>query len=160
MVNPLRGVVPDWLIVGTLALIGIGVAAFVGFGIQQLVFYGGAEPTATATAHPKRSVEPTTPTPTEHAKRKVRRTLVVSVFNATQITGLAARTLDQAAAFGWPRGVSGNWSGQVSATTVFYPVGGEAQAKLLASDLGISSVAPSYPPMNPDRLVVVIAGPQ
>lgn len=159
MANPLRTVVPDWLIVGTLALIGLGLAALAGFAIQQVAFYGDA-PKATspaATTRASATPAPTTPPPTTPAEPK--RTRTVSVLNATQITGLAARTLDQVVAFGWPRGVSGNWNGTLDRTTVFYPAGAEEQAKLLAADLGIATVEPSLPGMSSRNLVIVMTAP-
>lgn len=159
MANPLRTVVPDWLIVGTLALIGLGLAALAGFAIQQLAFYGDAPKAASPTRTTHASVTPTTPTPTPTKSVEPKRTTTVSVLNATQITGLAARTLDQVVAFGWPRGVSGNWNGTLDATTVFYPAGAEDQAKLLAADLGVSHVEPSLPGMSSRNLVIVITAP-
>jgi hypothetical protein len=159
VINPLRGVVPNWLIVGTLALIGAGVAVLVGFGIQQLAFYGDAPQVTSAPTHSARPTTSSTPSPSPSQSAAPKRTTPVSVFNATEISGLAARTLDQVVAFGWPRGVSGNWQDSISETTVYYPPGAEDEGHLLAEDLGITRVQPNLPGMKPDRLVIVLTAP-
>lgn len=155
-------VLPDWLIVGTVVACLLGIAGLVGVVLNETGDDADAAkptPLATATSPTDASPSATEPTPTETPAAE-ERTLVVSVFNQTNITGLAASTLDKAAQAGWPRGISGNWNGQVPSNTIYFPAGGEDQAKLLGEDLGITRVLPNFEGMTSTGLTVVMAGPQ
>lgn len=156
-----RNVLPDWLIVGTIVacLLGIGGLGYIVAG--EIVDDPG--PTSPTVAAPT-VASPTTPSPTPGeptpTEEEPERTLTVSVFNQTNVTGLARNTLARAVGLGWPGGTSGNWAGGVTENTVFYPEGGEAQAELLAEDLGIAQTAPIQVGMDTASLTVIMAGPQ
>ncbi|OUZ07798.1 hypothetical protein BHE97_15570 [Aeromicrobium sp. PE09-221] len=79
------------------------------------------------------------------------------VLNATNITGLAARTTGQVSGAGWTVAGSGNARGSYPADTIYYPAGGYDQAQLLAADLGVGRLMPNLPDMPSDRLTVVLS---
>jgi LytR cell envelope-related transcriptional attenuator len=80
----------------------------------------------------------------------------VEVFNNSGISGLAGRTASRASGAGWQVVGSDNWYGTIPATTVYYPARLQAEAKLLARDLGIHRVKPAIAPMRLDRLTVIL----
>lgn len=82
--------------------------------------------TATATETPKPS---TTPVPPRTAE------LPVVVLNATRKAGLAARVATSLERRGWRVDGAGNFRGNLSATTVYYPAGHAGAARALAADL-------------------------
>jgi hypothetical protein len=118
-----------------------------------------ASATATVTASP-------TPTATARKpviKKKVHKKPVVhrgqtyvEVFNNSGISGLAGSTAARAQGAGWQVVGSDNWYGTIDASTVYYPPGMLAAAKLLGKDLGIARVKPAIPPMRGDRLTVIL----
>jgi pyruvate/2-oxoglutarate dehydrogenase complex dihydrolipoamide acyltransferase (E2) component len=110
-------------------------------------------PTTTATKKP-------TPTPTASATPEVARDVPVSVLNNSGVTGAARAYSARVAQAGWPLGGIGNWTGSIPSTTVYYPAAYEAQARLLARDLGINRVMPAVSPMRTDRLTIILSGPQ
>jgi len=110
-----------------------------------------AEPTTAPTAEP--TTEPTTVAPPS-------RTVPVSVYNQIGIGGLARRVAGQAQALGWPIGAVADWRGAVPQDTVYHPAGLEAEAALLAADLGISRVMPATATMSGTSLTVVLASPR
>ena len=57
---------------------------------------------------------------------------------------------------GWQVVAVGNWRGDVSETTVYYPPGRAAQAEQLARDLGADRVRPRVSGMSTDRLTVIL----
>ncbi len=90
-------------------------------------------------------------------KKAVRReTIYVSVFNNTNITGLAARTAERIGSVGWQVVGSDNWYGTIPATTIYYPDRLERAARLLSKDLGVPRVMPAVDPMSMDRLTVIV----
>jgi hypothetical protein len=118
--------------------------------------------TTTPAPTPSKTTE-TTPSPkpskTTEAP-KVQRDAPVSVLNNTTIQGLAATYSAKVRAAGWNNVTIGNWRGSIAGNSVYFPPQLEAQAKLLADDLGISRVLPSVAPMRTDRLTIILAGPQ
>jgi hypothetical protein len=80
----------------------------------------------------------------------------VEVFNNSGISGLAGSTAARAQGAGWQVVGSDNWYGTIDASTVYYPPGMLAAAKLLGKDLGIARVKPAIPPMRGDRLTVIL----
>ena len=82
--------------------------------------------------------------------------MAVSVLNATRTPGLAAQVSGQVSAAGWTVAATGNWAGGATQTAVHYPPGREAEAQLLADDLGIAAVAPAVQGMNTERLTVLL----
>ena len=85
-----------------------------------------------------------------------RDSVYVSVFNNTNINGLAASTADRIGAVGWQVVGSDNWYGTIPATTIYYPARLEAAARLLSKDLGVPRVMPAVDPMSMDRLTVIV----
>jgi hypothetical protein len=80
----------------------------------------------------------------------------VEVFNNSGISGLAGSTAARAQGAGWQVVGSDNWYGTIDASTVYYPSGKEAAAKLLAKDLGVGRIKPAIAPMRFDRLTVIL----
>jgi hypothetical protein len=78
------------------------------------------------------------------------------VLNETRITGLAARTAAYLRSLGWTVTGVGNWRGEISTSTVYYPPGFLAAARRLAYDLKISRLRPRVPGMLTDELTVVL----
>ena len=114
----------------------------------------GPDPTETTEPEPTASPEPTpTPTPTPTVGRS---DVAVSVLNATRTPGLAAQVAGQVTAAGWTVSATGNWAGGAAQTAVHYPPGREAEAQLLADDLGIVAVVPAVQGMNTERLTVLL----
>jgi hypothetical protein len=78
------------------------------------------------------------------------------VLNETTEKGLAARVAQHLRSLGWTVTGVGNWRGDISTTTVYYPAGMLAAARSLAYDLGVSRLRPVVPGMLGDRLTVVL----
>ncbi len=116
-----------------------------------------AEPTEDAAPEPEPSESPEpTPSATPDVDRS---TIAVSVLNASRTPGLARSVGQQVTAAGWTVGAVGNWRGYSPANTVHYPAGREAQARLLADDLGIQAVQPAVDGMSGERLTIVLVSP-
>lgn len=167
---------PAWffVVVAVLSLGGLGVAGAVAWdvtrsGDEPAVAAPSPDPTPTEPADPEPSepqpsepqpTEPTAsaePSPTPSPTPTVSRSdVAVSVLNATRTPGLAAQVSGQVTAAGWTVAATGNWAGGAAQTAVHYPPGREAEARLLAADLGIDSVVPSVQGMNTERLTVLL----
>ena len=80
----------------------------------------------------------------------------VSVYNNTNVTGLAGETGARISAAGWQLVTTDNWVGTIPATTVYFPPQLKAAARLLGKDLGIARIVPAQDPMSMDRLTVVL----
>jgi len=85
-----------------------------------------------------------------------RAAIYVSVFNNSNITGLADRTASLIGGAGWQVVGSDNWYGTIPATTIYYPPQLEAAARVLSKDLGVERVMPAVDPMSMDRLTVIL----
>ena len=82
--------------------------------------------------------------------------IYVSVYNNSNITGLAGTTAQRIITAGWQVVGSDNWYGTIPATTIYYPAQLEDAAKLLSKDLGIARVLPAVDPMLMDRLTLIL----
>lgn len=90
-------------------------------------------------------------------KPQVKRdTVYVSVFNNSNITGLAGTTASRISTAGWQVVATDNWYGTIPATTIYYPERLKAAAELLSKDLGIERVLPAVDPMSMDRLTLIL----
>lgn len=176
--SPRKTYVPSSWIVLLTALVCLGGAGWLGW----LLVDDGSDPQraespaptsttsatpAPTTATPSPTTKPTTtptptptPTPTASATPEVARDVAVSVLNNSGVTGAARAYSARVAQAGWPVGGVGNWTGAIPATTVYYPAAYEAQARVLARDLGIGRVLPAVAPMRTDRLTIILSGPQ
>lgn len=182
-VTPGKTYVPSsWFIVLTVMVL-IGGAGWLGWLLlDDDSSADTAPPTATASSAPVGSSVPTTsptpdrttgpgktpspdrtPTPDKTPKPTAttpgpQRTAPVSVLNNSGIGGAARAFSAKVTGAGWQLGGVGNWTGSIPANTVYYPAGLEAQARLLASDVGIQRIRPSVAPMRMDRLTVILSG--
>jgi hypothetical protein len=120
-------------------------------------------PTESATPSPSPSDSPSpsptpseSPSPTPSPTPEVTRSDIgVSVLNASGVQGLAAQVGGRVTQAGWTVTVVGNWRGGAPQTAVHYPQGREAEAELLAQDLGVPT-APAVQGMSGDRLTVLV----
>jgi hypothetical protein len=97
------------------------------------------------------------PTPQPLAPPAVKRAKVYgTVFNNSNVKGLAGKTATRAEHAGWNVVGTDNWSGTVDASTVYFPARLKAAGTLLAKDLGIARVKPAIAPMRSDRLTVIL----
>ncbi len=114
-------------------------------------------PVVSPVARPSRSAPAAVIRKKKPKKPVVRRQGVyVEVYNNSGISGLAGATAARATASGWEVLGSDNWYGTIAASTVYYPARLQAQAKLLARDLGIARLRPAIAPMRFDRLTVIL----
>ena len=112
--------------------------------------------TPSATATPEPSMPTSEPKPTKPAIDKGK--VYVEVYNNSGISGLAGRTAKRARGAGWQVVGSDNWYGTIPTSTVYYPKRLDAEARLLARDLGIHRLKPAIAPMRMDRLTVILTG--
>jgi hypothetical protein len=171
-VSRLGGRVPEqrgFALATPVALVSAGAVVLAGIAFTLT----GSEEPRTPVVAPR--VQPTTP-PSEPApsktapkavikekperkKPQVRRgDTYVEVYNNSGISGLAGRTAKRARGAGWQVVGSDNWYGTIPTSTVYYPKRLEAEAKLLAKDLGIDRLKPAIAPMRMDRLTVILTG--
>jgi hypothetical protein len=110
---------------------------------------GSASPSAAAT-----TTSPATQRST--ARPRVVR-LPLLVLNDSRIPGLAARAAADFHAAGWPIAGTGNYAGQLPRTTVFYPPGERAAARLLVSRFpAITRMLPRFRGLPGSGLTVVV----
>ncbi|WZH54322.1 MAG: LytR C-terminal domain-containing protein [Nocardioides alkalitolerans] len=147
-------------------LVALSVVAVVMAGLA-FAFTGGddgdeeirsaAAPAVTSTTEPPATEEPEPAAPPTAEEPEVDKSqTVVEVYNNSGIAGLASRTGETASAAGWQVVGSDNWVGTIPSSTVYYPERLEAQAQLLAEDLGITRLMPAVDPMRGDRLTVIL----
>ncbi len=121
-------------------------------------------PAVTTVAAPQKTTKPSKTVRTERpatVKPRVekvprRETVYVSVFNNSNISGLAASTAERIGAVGWQVVGSDNWYGTIPATTIYFPDRLEKAARLLSKDIGVPRVMPAVDPMSMDRLTVIV----
>jgi hypothetical protein len=95
--------------------------------------------------------------PTKKPEPEVKRTeIYVSVYNNSNVTGLAGSTAARIGGAGWQVTGSDNWYGTIPATTIYYPPNFKDAAELLSKDLGIQRLMPAVDPMSMDRLTVIL----
>ena len=83
--------------------------------------------------------------------------LEVVVLNQTSRRGLAATVAQRLRDKGWTVALTGNFRGQVTATTVYYPPGAEADAQAAAAGLPTEPrVRPRFGNLSTSRLTVVV----
>ena len=112
--------------------------------------------TAPASTTPASSAPATTSQATETAADLVG-SLEVVVLNQTGRSGLAATVAKALRGEGWTVPFTGNFRGQVPATTVYYPPGAEAEARAAAAGLPTEPrVRPRFGNLSPTRLTVVV----
>ena len=85
-----------------------------------------------------------------------RDSVYVSVFNNSNVSGLAATTAERIGAVGWQVVGSANRYGTSPATTIYYPARLREAAELLSKDLGVPRLMPAVDPMSRDRLTVIL----
>ncbi len=148
----------------------LSAAAVVLAGVAFLATNGSREAETTQVSAPATATATTTaPPPASTASKQVikkkkppkppvvkRGETFVEVFNNSGISGLAGSTAARAQGAGWQVVGSDNWYGTIDASTVYYPAGKLAAAKLLAKDLGVARVKPAIAPMRFDRLTVIL----
>lgn len=117
----------------------------------------GSAGSADETPEPDETPTPSEDTPDEPAGE---RSATVSVLNNSGVAGAARAFSAKVTTAGWTLGGVGNWTGSIGANTVYYPAGLESQAQQLAEDVGIDRVRPRVAPMRPDRLTIILSGPQ
>ena len=130
--------------------------------------YAATAPTSEATTPaPTATTAESSPTPTPTPTPKpaptvsiARDGIAVSVLNNTGNAGVAGTFSGKVTAAGWTVGGIGNWRGSVEGNSVYYPPGRQPEAKLLATDVGITRILPAVSPMRMDRLTIILSGPQ
>ncbi|MGN6598981.1 MAG: LytR C-terminal domain-containing protein [Actinomycetes bacterium] len=80
------------------------------------------------------------------------------MLNQTSTSGLAARYASRIRSLGWSVSGTGNFSGGVPSTTVYYPPGMSQQAQALAAALGVSRVRSAFSVISCSSLTVILAG--
>jgi hypothetical protein len=112
-----------------------------------------AEPTPPASSATKPASSTTAPaTPADLVGD-----LEVVVLNQTGRGGLAATVAERLRGKGWMVAHTGNFRGQVPATTVYYPPGGKAAARAAAAGLPTEPrVLPRFGNLSTNRLTVVV----
>ena len=113
---------------------------------EQVTLAGGPAPVERKVVLEAVKVEPTVE----------RKDVYVSVYNNSNITGLAGATAQRITTAGWQVVGSDNWYGTIPATTIYYPPQLEDAAMLLSKDLGIERVLPAVDPMLMDRLTLIL----
>lgn len=163
--RPLRAL-PGWffLVAALTSLVAAGALVGALVNVDPSGSQDTAAPAPSASATPSDTPEPTPtedatsePAPVETTPAVDRASILVDVLNGGQIGGVAAAGADKVRAAGWTTDAVTNWLGTpVSETTVFYPEGKQAEAEALASDVGITSTAPTLDGMAVDQLTLVI----
>jgi hypothetical protein len=141
------------------ALAALAVLALV--GVLVLVFGQRAAPGSLAGANqfpadPGLSPRAATPDSPDGAKAVPADTKVV-VLNSTSRSGLAARFQKALRAKGWNVVSVGNFSGNIAATTVYYPPGQQGAAEALDAQFAeVDRVRPAFSGISQTRLTVIL----
>lgn len=114
-----------------------------------------ATATSTATATGSATSSSSTPPSAPIDKKSIH----ISVWNASATTGLANSVLAKVVAAGWTNSAAGVTHVHYSANTIYYPAKYAAAAKQLALDLGITNVSLGDSATAQDRISVVLVGP-
>ncbi len=166
----MRGIaLPSWLVAACAGVVAVALLAFVVTGERDSdVAAAPSEPVASPSEPP---ADPAAGSgrgdgkPDEGGDGKddrggdqpvERRTAYVEVYNNSGISGLAGDTAAMLQDSGWRVVATDNWYGAIPASTVYYPQQLEAQARLLARDVGVSRLHPAVSPMSFDRLTVIL----
>ena len=106
-----------------------------------------------STAAPPVSEPPATQTPAQTEAAR----LPVTVLNNSRISHLAARVAADLAARGWPVRKTGNFTGRIRSTTVYYDKGQRAAAQRLAHEFSqIRRVEPRFAGLPGRGLTLVV----
>ena len=158
-----RGLVlPTRLMVFSISLVALAGLGFVatqsdrGPDTAGPVALSRPKPTPTTVTTTVPTTPATTPQKPKPAVRKGK--VYVTVFNNSNVKGLAGKTASRAQRAGWDVVGSDNWYGTVDASTVYYAPRLKVAAAELAHDLGITRVKPAVAPMKLDRLTVILTG--
>ncbi len=110
-------------------------------------------PRAPKTSPPKpRPAAPTRSTGRPLAAAK----LPVTVLNNSRFTGLARRAAARYRAGGWLVAVTGNFTGRLRATTVYFAPGQQGSATRFARQFAVARVLPRFPGLPGSGLTVVL----
>lgn len=113
--------------------------------------------TPPASSPPASSTKPAAPTTAPAKPADLVGALEVVVLNQTSRGGLAATVAEQLRSKGWTVAHTGNFRGQVPATTVYYPPGARAEARAAAAGLPTEPrVLPRFGNLSTTRLTVVV----
>ena len=82
--------------------------------------------------------------------------LPVTVLNNSRFTGLARRAAARYRAGGWLVAVTGNFTGRLRATTVYFAPGQQGSATRFARQFGVARVLPRFPGLPGSGLTVVL----
>jgi len=167
--NHQRGaVLPSPVVLLSVVAVVLAAVAFVATRGEEPVERDISATKAAATPSAEAADEPTdaepSATPTQEEKPApppvVRGEHSVVVFNNTAIRGLAARVSERVSSAGWKVAATDNWYGTVPATTVYFPKGKKAAARLLALDLGVARVLPADTDsdMSDTNLTIILTG--
>ena len=181
--SPMRYVLPALLGAVVVVAIGIGLSGWISSGspdqtgaVSSQVHVTthstasvatASSPAASASASTTPSTAPTTAKPTTKPSTRPSPTVTkpvappvvhapVVVLNETSQRGMAARVAAHLSTLGWNVTGVGNWRGNISESTVYYPPGDLAAARSLAYDLGITRLRPRVAGMLTDRLTAVL----
>lgn len=180
--GPLQAVVPGLLAVAAVAALVVAVLVMRGTAPNTTVAAGAtssprastaasatATPAGTSSSTPSGAASPTsdgttptadaspTPSGTVSGSGDVKSSASVVVLNQTRIGGLAGRVAQTLRDAGWTVTSTGNFSGNVPATTVYYPDGMQAAAEALAADVpGPDRVRPRFGNLSKDKLTVIV----
>ena len=80
----------------------------------------------------------------------------VTVLNNSRFTGLARRAAARYRAGGWLVAVTGNFTGRLRATTVYFAPGQQGSASRFARQFGVARVLPRFPGLPGYGLTVVL----
>ena len=151
--------------ISIVAIVAAAIAfAVTGFGGSKTKTIPNATPTtsvsASATSTPTITGSPSpTPTPTPTAAVIDKKSIHVSVWNASGTPGLAKSVLAKVVAAGWTNSAAGDTHVHYSANTIYYPAKYAAAAKQLALDLGITNLSLGDAATPQDRISVVLVTP-
>ena len=114
--------------------------------------------TTTATTTPPTTPPPATPPVETVVTSPTIPDTPVIVLNSTDSSGLAGRVADYLAALGWATGDPDNFAPRLDETTVYYPEGQEAVARLLAAAVpgDADTVLPVIPEVADGVFTVVL----
>ena len=114
-----------------------------------------AEPTASFSAPAPLATAPS-PSPTDTTPALAPK-LAITVLNNSKVSGLADRAAKRFKAGGWPIRDTGNFTGKVTDTTVYYAPGQQASAERLQQSFsGLVRVRPRFATLPGTGLTVVL----
>lgn len=152
-------------VISIVAILAAAIAfAVTGFGGNKTKTIPNAAPTASVTTTSTATSTPTgtastSPSPTPTAAPIDKKSIHISVWNASSTAGLAKSVLAKVVAAGWTNSAAGDTHIHYSANSIYYPAKYAAAAKQLALDLGITNLSTGDSATPQDRISVVLVGP-